>query len=217
MGFGAEWAFAPNWSWKTEVLYARFEKEENTFTCRILCNPDRPVRFEHESSAWVTRFGINYRFGGGTYGGGCTAAALLIRATQNAKEFGAPASRRGPCFPASRAAGAIVTCRSPSAPSPRALFTCGWVFAGRPWKVKTPPGKAGFCTQVGPGGYRGMGRRARLRTVSRCEAPVRFNRRAFFCRTSAVGWQSILMAPVLRLYLIDGLSLAIFLVSFDDT
>jgi outer membrane immunogenic protein len=70
LGFGAEWAFAPNWSWKTEVLYARFEKEENTFTCRLLCNPDRPVRFEHESSAWVTRFGINYRFGGGTYGGG---------------------------------------------------------------------------------------------------------------------------------------------------
>ena len=70
VGFGTEWSFAPNWSFKSEVLYARFEKEENTLTCRILCNPDRAVRFEHESSAWVTRVGINYRFGGGTYGGG---------------------------------------------------------------------------------------------------------------------------------------------------
>ena len=69
VGFGTEWAFAPSWSFKSEVLYARFETEENTHTCRLLCNPDRPVRFEHESSAWVTRFGINYRFGGGGYGG----------------------------------------------------------------------------------------------------------------------------------------------------
>ena len=68
-GFGTEWSFAPNWSLKSEVLYARFETEENTFTCRLLCNPDRTFRFEHESSAWVTRIGVNYRFGGG-YGGG---------------------------------------------------------------------------------------------------------------------------------------------------
>jgi outer membrane immunogenic protein len=68
-GFGAEWSFAPNWSLKSEVLYARFETEENAFTCRLLCEPNRSVRFEHESSAWVTRFGLNYRFGGG-FGGG---------------------------------------------------------------------------------------------------------------------------------------------------
>ena len=68
-GFGAEWSFAPNWSLKGEVLYARFETEENAFTCRLLCEPNRSVRFEHESSAWVTRIGINYRFGGG-FGGG---------------------------------------------------------------------------------------------------------------------------------------------------
>ena len=70
MGFGTEWSFAPNWSFKSEVLYARFEKEEKTHICRIFCNPDQAFRFEHESSAWVTRVGINYRFGGGTYGGG---------------------------------------------------------------------------------------------------------------------------------------------------
>jgi hypothetical protein len=46
------------------VLYARFETEENSFTCRFLCDPDRQVRFEHESEAWVTRIGLNYRFGG---------------------------------------------------------------------------------------------------------------------------------------------------------
>ena len=68
MGFGTEWQFAPNWSLKSEVLYARFETEENAFTCRLLCEPNRSVRFEHESSAWVTRIGINYRFGGG-FGG----------------------------------------------------------------------------------------------------------------------------------------------------
>ena len=63
MGFGTEWQFAPNWSFKSEVLYARFETEETTRIC-TLCVPDRSFRFEHESSAWVTRLGINYRFGG---------------------------------------------------------------------------------------------------------------------------------------------------------
>jgi outer membrane immunogenic protein len=70
MGFGTEWAFGPNWSFKSEVLYARFETEEHSFRCRLLCDPDRQVRFEHESSAWVTRIGVNYRFGGlGLFGG----------------------------------------------------------------------------------------------------------------------------------------------------
>jgi len=67
-GFGTEWQFASNWSLKSEVLYARFQTEETAFTCSILCAPARGVRFEHDSSAWVTRIGVNYRFGGGTYG-----------------------------------------------------------------------------------------------------------------------------------------------------
>jgi outer membrane immunogenic protein len=71
MGFGTEWQFASNWSFKSEVLYARFETEESTRTCGVLvCGVPTPVRFEHDSSAWVTRIGVNYRFGGGTYGGG---------------------------------------------------------------------------------------------------------------------------------------------------
>jgi outer membrane immunogenic protein len=69
-GFGTEYSFAPNWSFKGEVLYARFETEEIGLTCTLLCDPNRQVRFEHESSAWVTRVGINYRFGGGWFGGG---------------------------------------------------------------------------------------------------------------------------------------------------
>jgi hypothetical protein len=32
------------------MLYARFQTEESTFFCTILCVPPRTVRFEHESS-----------------------------------------------------------------------------------------------------------------------------------------------------------------------
>ena len=67
-GFGSEWQFAPSWSLKSEVLYARFQTEETSFNCTIVCAPARPVRFENESSAWVTRIGVNYRFGGNAYG-----------------------------------------------------------------------------------------------------------------------------------------------------
>ena len=67
-GFGTEWQFAPNWSLKSEVLYARFQTEETSFSCTVLCVPARTVRFEHDNSAWVTRLGVNYRFGGGTFG-----------------------------------------------------------------------------------------------------------------------------------------------------
>jgi outer membrane immunogenic protein len=66
MGFGTEWqfAFAPNLSLKSEVLYARFETAERTHTCVVLCAVPTPFRFEHDSEAWVTRIGLNYRFGG---------------------------------------------------------------------------------------------------------------------------------------------------------
>jgi outer membrane immunogenic protein len=67
LGFGTEWQFAPNWSFKSEVLYALFEKDEKTFTCLAFCGPaGLPVRLEHQDSVWVSRIGINYRFGGGT-------------------------------------------------------------------------------------------------------------------------------------------------------
>ena len=76
MGFGTEWQFAPNWSWKSEVLYARFETEESSRTCGVaLCGGNSPtnLRFEHDSSAWVTRIGINYYFG--NFGKGPVRAA----------------------------------------------------------------------------------------------------------------------------------------------
>ena len=44
-GFGSEWQFAPSWSLKSEVLYARFQTEESAFTCSLLCAPARGVRF----------------------------------------------------------------------------------------------------------------------------------------------------------------------------
>jgi outer membrane immunogenic protein len=63
-GFGSEWAFAPNWSLKSEVLYARFEKEEQSFTCAQFCSEPQAFRFDHRDDVWTSRIGINYRFGG---------------------------------------------------------------------------------------------------------------------------------------------------------
>ena len=65
-GIGTEWAWTNNWSIKSEVLYARFGKDERTFSCT---NPDfctegpESKRFDHHDSLWTTRIGINYRFG----------------------------------------------------------------------------------------------------------------------------------------------------------
>jgi outer membrane immunogenic protein len=65
-GFGSEWAAWGNWSVQSEVLYARFERDEVTFTCAaaVTCTPGgaRTVRFEHQDSAWITKIGLNYRF-----------------------------------------------------------------------------------------------------------------------------------------------------------
>ena len=41
-GFGSEWQFAPSWSLKSEVLYARFQTEETSFNCTIVCGPGPP-------------------------------------------------------------------------------------------------------------------------------------------------------------------------------
>jgi outer membrane immunogenic protein len=64
-GFGTEWAFNQNWSIKSEVLYARFEKDESSFTCAVItCGVARTIRFDNEDSVWTTKIGVNYRFGG---------------------------------------------------------------------------------------------------------------------------------------------------------
>ena len=62
-GFGTEWAISGNWSLKSEVLYAHFVKDEQTFTCTVFCAAD-PKRFDHQDSVWITRIGLNYRWGG---------------------------------------------------------------------------------------------------------------------------------------------------------
>jgi outer membrane immunogenic protein len=65
-GVGSEWAIWNNWSIQSEVLYARFERDEAVFTCAAAatCTPGgaRNVRFEHNDSVWVTKIGLNYRF-----------------------------------------------------------------------------------------------------------------------------------------------------------
>jgi outer membrane immunogenic protein len=66
-GFGTEWAFWGNWSIQSEVLYARFEKDEKTFICSadIFCDGlAERKRFDHHDSVWISKIGLNYRFGG---------------------------------------------------------------------------------------------------------------------------------------------------------
>jgi len=64
-GVGTEWAFAPNWSLKSEVLYMRFEKDTATATgfgapgAGLL---GAAYRLESQNEAWISRIGVNYRF-----------------------------------------------------------------------------------------------------------------------------------------------------------
>jgi outer membrane immunogenic protein len=76
-GVGSEWQFAPNWSFKSEFLYMRFVRDEQTFT-GVTVNginfgdPGRAYQINNQDEAWVTRIGINYRFG--DWGKGVRAA-----------------------------------------------------------------------------------------------------------------------------------------------
>ena len=65
-GVGTEWAFAANWSLKSEVLYMQFEKDEARFTSALI-TPGISTRFDHQDSVWVSRIGLNYRFGSAPY------------------------------------------------------------------------------------------------------------------------------------------------------
>ncbi len=60
-GFGAEFAFANNWSVTGEVLYMQFKQEHDTFRSSPLIQ-NRNVSFDSSDSAWVGRVGLNYRF-----------------------------------------------------------------------------------------------------------------------------------------------------------
>jgi outer membrane immunogenic protein len=64
-GVGTEWAFSNNWSIKSEVLYTRFETDEQSFICSaaVTCGlPGENKRFGGDDQVWTTKFGINYRF-----------------------------------------------------------------------------------------------------------------------------------------------------------
>jgi outer membrane immunogenic protein len=64
-GFGAEWAIWSNWSIKWEMLYARFERDTQTFICIAECDQPFPFRVEFFDSVWTTKLGLNYRFNWG--------------------------------------------------------------------------------------------------------------------------------------------------------
>jgi outer membrane immunogenic protein len=63
-GVGTEWAINSNWSLKSEVLYAAFAKDEQSFSCSAFCGPAEQKRFDNQDSVWITRVGVNYRWGG---------------------------------------------------------------------------------------------------------------------------------------------------------
>ncbi len=63
-GVGTEWAINSNWSLKSEVLYASFAKDEQSFTCTVFCGGPESKRFDNQDSVWVSRIGLNYRWGG---------------------------------------------------------------------------------------------------------------------------------------------------------
>ena len=62
IGVGTEWAWSPNWSIKSEFLYYRFQ-QETTSGISPNGSPD-PVHFDNNDSMWVSRIGLNYRWGG---------------------------------------------------------------------------------------------------------------------------------------------------------
>jgi outer membrane immunogenic protein len=65
-GVGTEWAFAPNWSLKSEVLYMQFQKSTvNALGDGIIGSAGFPYRLESQDQAWVSRVGVNYRFSPG--------------------------------------------------------------------------------------------------------------------------------------------------------
>ena len=75
VGAGTEWTFGNNWSINTEFLFMSFERDTRAFNCTtvVMCSPfpvGTAFRFEQQNEAWIGRIGLNYRFGGGGFGGG---------------------------------------------------------------------------------------------------------------------------------------------------
>ena len=69
-GFGTEWAWSGNWSIKSEVMYMRFVNHDSTITGTTFGGinfgvPGRGYNIGSQDEVWLTRIGLNYRFGGG--------------------------------------------------------------------------------------------------------------------------------------------------------
>jgi outer membrane immunogenic protein len=64
-GIGAEWAWTPNWSVSSEVLYMQFEKDRTTVVGNgIIGNAGVGYGLDAQDSAFVSRIGVNYRWDG---------------------------------------------------------------------------------------------------------------------------------------------------------
>ena len=59
VGIGTEWAWAQNWSLKSEVLYLRFQEVTTTV---FSANGNQTVHFDNQDAMWVGRMGVNYRW-----------------------------------------------------------------------------------------------------------------------------------------------------------
>ncbi len=69
-GLGTEWAWTANWSLKSEVLYMRYINNDVTITGTTFNGvnfgvPGRGYNIGSQDEVWITRIGLNYRFGGG--------------------------------------------------------------------------------------------------------------------------------------------------------
>ncbi len=60
-GVGTEWAWTPNWSIKSEVLYMRFASDDTMVTGSAPAGVTRgsTYRLGSQDSVWITRFGLN--------------------------------------------------------------------------------------------------------------------------------------------------------------
>ena len=65
-GAGAEWALPNNWTLKGEFLYMSFEQDRVTAAGdgNGIGNAGVSYRLDSQESLWVSRIGLNYRFGG---------------------------------------------------------------------------------------------------------------------------------------------------------
>lgn len=62
-GFGTEWAWTPNLSLKSEVLFVAFADRDRTAIIGPPISSPDTFSFRHQDSLWVARVGLNYRWG----------------------------------------------------------------------------------------------------------------------------------------------------------